>query len=497
MSERDFDRLSDEEFERFLQQEASGINVSERIAKSVNPWKKSTNMIFAGLVLQLFGIGIFYLNYILPFVGSLLITLGFRMLSNENKWFRAGFTFSMLRSTTQAICLVFESALIMNQSLQTIFSWSWWLINAVLTLCTIGCLWGGFSYTQKEAGMPVRTKSLGVLFFIHLVTPLFSFIHIYLNFLLILLPVMLIIIVVCFRRIINDISASGYAIYPKTVKIPNWVIITIFMTITFVGVLIGNFFFTSYPMDYQLVEACEEEESVLVKEQLMQMNFPKQFISDLTQDDLKECTNVVRIVVSEPEGISGVDNWRGDIYFQYVFVQTQAEKETWKIFCFYNWTQPPATYRTDQIYIRPVYDENMFVDWEKIGDISGRVLCEKDGKTYSSSYYLLEENVIWGNEELNSINSILGSQEKRSIWGRMSFLMGSEKCRGYISYKVQLNGELDVTKMGMRYGHFNGFVYPYTDRFAASSKYWEYKDVTFAGSNLAWYNFPYFTVVER
>lgn len=493
MSERDFDRLSDEEFERFLQQEASGINVSERIAKSVNPWKKSTNMIFAGLVLQLFGIGIFYLNYILPFVGSLLITIGFRMLSNENKWFRAGFTFSMLRSTTQAICLIFESALIMNQSLQTIFSWSWWLINAVLTLCTIGCLWGGFSYTQKKAGMPVRTKSLGVLFFIHLVTPLFSFIHIYLNFLLILLPVMLIIIVVCFRRIINDISASGYAIYPKTVKIPNWVIVTIFMTITFAGVLIGNFFFTSYPMDYQEVEACEEEERVLVKEQLMQMNFPKQFINDLTKDDLKECANAVRIVVSEREN----KEWLGGFYLQYVFVQTEAEKETWKIFCFYNWTQPPAIYRTDCIYIEPVYNTSNHVNWEQIGEISGRVLCEKAGKTYASPYYSLDENVIGQEEEKNPIYSVLDTSARQSVLGRMSFLMGSENCRGYISYKVQLNSALGPTKMHICYSHSNGFVYPYDETYKSLWKYGDHNEVTFAGSNLSWYDFPYFTVVER
>lgn len=493
MSERDFDRLSDEEFERFLQQEASGINVSERIAKSVNPWKKSTNMIFAGLILQLFGIGIFYLNYILPFVGGLLITIGFRMLSNENKWFRAGFIFSMLRSTTQAVCLIFESALIMNQSLQTIFSWSWWLINAVLTLCTIGCLWGGFSYTQKEAGMPVRTKSLGVLFFIHLVTPLFSFIHIYLNFLLILLPVMLIIIVVCFRRIINDISASGYVIYPKAVKIPNWVIVTIFMTITFAGVLIGNFFFTSYPMDYQAVEVCEDEESALIKVQLIQMNFPEQFINDLTKDDLKECVNPIRVVVSERENNASI----GGFYLQYVFVQTEAEKETWKIFCFYNWTQPPAIYRTDCIYIEPVYNTSNQVNWEKIGEISGRVLCEKDGKTYASPYYSLEENVIGQEEEKNPIYSVLDTSERQSFLGRMSFLMGSENCRGYISYKVQLNSDLDLIKMHVCYSHSNGFVYPYDETYKSLWEYGDHNEVIFAGSNLAWYNFPYFTVVER
>lgn len=493
MSERDFDRISDEEFERFLQQEASGINVSERIVKSVNPWKKSTNMIFAGLILQLFGIGIFYLNYILPFVGGLLITIGFRMLSNENKWFRVGFVFSILHSISQAVCLIFESTLIMNQSLQTIFSWSWCLINGVLTLCTIGCLWGGFSYTQKEAGVPVHTKSLGVLFFIHLVTPLLSFIHIYLNFLLILLPVMLIIIVVCFRRIINDISASGYAIYPKAVKIPNWVIVTIFMTITFTDVLIGNFFFTSYPMDYQAVEVCEDGASVLVKEQLMQMNFPEQFISDLTQDDLKECANPIRVVVSERENKA----WLGGFYLQYVFVQTEAENEKWKIFCFYNWTQPPAIYRTDCIYIEPVYNTSNHVNWEKIGEISGRVLCEKDEKTYASTYYSLEENVMGQEEERNPIYSALDVSARQSVLGRMSFLMGSENCRGYVSYKVQLNSDLGPTKMHVCYSHSNGFVYPYDETYKRLWEYGDHNEVTFAGSNLAWYDSNYFTVSER
>ena len=475
MSERDFARFSDEEFERFLQDEASSIGVSEKAIKRVNPWKKSTDMIFAGLVLQLFGIGIFYLNYILPLVGSLLITIGYRMLSNENKWFKAGFVVSFLRTAAQVVCLILESALIMNQSLQTFFSWPWTLINAMLILATVGCLWGGFRCVQKKADMPVHTKSLGVLFFIYLLMPILSLIHIYFAFLLILLPAVFIIILVCFRRIIKDISASGYSIYSKAVKFPNWAIVTIFMTVAVVGVLIGNFFFTSYPMAYQPVEVCQDEESVSIKKQLVQMNFPEQFIDDLTETDLKECTNPVRVVVSKREK----EERLGDFYMQYIFVQTEAEKETWKIFCFYNWTQSPKTYRTDCIYIEPIYNKNNRVNWEKVGDISGRVLCEKGGKTYVSTYYSLKETIVGQEEEQNPIYSVLDSSVKKSILGQMSFLMGSENCRGYVSYKVQLNyGELCSTKMYAYYCHFTGFVYPYDETFERLWKYREYNEVT-------------------
>lgn len=475
MSERDFDRLSDEEFERFLQDEASGINVTEKAIKAVNPWRKSTDMIFAGLVLQLFGIGIFYLNYILPLVGSLLITIGFRMLSNENKWFKSGFIVYLLRIAAQVVCLILESALIMNQSLQTFFSWPWTLINAMLILAAVGCLWGGFRCVQKKAGVPVRTKSLGSIFFIYLLTPILSLIHIYLNFLLILLPAAFIIILVCFRRIIKDISASGYSVKPKTVKFPNWAIMAIFLTVTAVGVLIGNFFFASYPMAYQPFEAYQDEESVSIKKQLVQMNFPEQFIDDLTETDLEECANPVRVVVSEREEEARL----GDFYMQYVFVQTEAEKETWKIFCFYNWTQSPKTYRTDCIYIEPVYNENNFVSWEKTGDISGRVLCEKGGKTYASTYYSLKETVIGQEEEQNPIYPVLDSGVRKSILGQMSFLMGSENCRGYVSYKVQLNdGELSSTKLYAYYCQLTGFVYPYDETFERLWKYREYNEVT-------------------
>lgn len=478
MSERDFDRFSDEEFERFLQDEVSGMNVTEKTVKSVNPWKKSTDMIFAGLILQLFGIGIFYLNYILPLVGSLLVTIGFRMLSNENKWFKSGFVASLLRTTAQVACLILESALISNQSLQTFFSLPWTLINAVLILATVGCLWGGFRCVQKKAGVPIRTKSLGALFFIYLLMPILSLINIYFAFLLILLPAVFIIILVCFRRIIKDISASGYSIYPKAVKFPNWAIVTIFMTVAVVGVLIGNFFFTSYPMAYQPVEVYQDEESVSIKKQLVQMNFPEQFIDDLTEKDLEECTNPVRVVASEREE----DGWLEEFYMQYVFVQTEAEKETWKIFCFYNWTKSPKTYRTDCIYIEPIYNKNNQVNWEKVGDISGRVLCEKGGKTYASTYHSLKETVIGQEEEQNPFYPVLDSGVRKSILGQMSFLMGSENCRGYVAYKVQLNSDLDLTKMHIRYGHFYGFVFPYEDIVGNFLKYAEHHEVTFYGS---------------
>lgn len=493
MSERDFDRFSDEEFEKFLQEEASDIDIGEKSLKKVNPWKKSTDMIFAGLVLQLFGIGIFYLNYILPLVGSLLIVIGFRMLSNENKWFKAGFIFSLLRSCAQVVGLILESALIKDQALQTFLSWPWSVINAVLILGTVGCLWGGFRGVQKKAGVPVRTKSLCALFLIYLLPPLLFLINIRLALLLIFLPALLITVVVCFRRIIKDISASGYSVRPKAVKFPNWAIVTIFMTITIAGVLIGNFFFTSYPMDYKPLENSQKEEILSAKERLLQMNFPEQFIDDLTEADLEECADPVRVVVTDETELDRI----GDLCLQYVFIQLEAEEETWKIFCFYNWTEPPAVYRTDCIYVEPLYSASNLANWEKAGEISGQVLCEKDGKTYVSPYHSLSETMIGRQERQTPLFLSGDGSEKSGVLGKMSFLAGSENCRGYIAHKVRLNSELDFEKVHVYYCYGEGFIYPYEEM---SENFWEYashNEVMFTGSNLSFYKFPYYEVADR
>lgn len=489
MSERDFDRFSDEEFEKFLQEEASDIDISERSVKKVNPWKKSTDMIFAGLILQLFGIGIFYLNYILPLVGSLLITVGFRMLSDENKWFKGGFALSLLRSCAQAVGLILESVFIESQSLHIFFGWPWTVINAVFILGTLGCLWGGFGKVQKKAGVPVRTKSLCALFLIHLILPLMSFISIYSALLLVLLPAALIAILVCFRRIIKDISASGYSIKAKAVKFPNWAIVTIFMTITIAGVLIGNFFFTSYPMDYKPLENSQKEEILSAKERLLQMNFPEQFIDDLTEADLEECADSVRVVMTDETELDRID----DLYLQYVFIQLEAEEETWKIFCFYNWTKPPAVYRTDCIYVEPLYSTSNLVNWEKAGEISGQVLCEKDGETYVSPYHSLSDGQNKGNNSLN----LSSDSGEGGILGQMSFLKGSENCRGYIAHKVRLNSELDFDKVHVYYCYGEGFIYPYEEMSENFWKYASHNEVMFTGSNLSFYKFPYYEVVDR
>lgn len=495
MSERDFDRFSDEKFEKFLREEASEIDIGEKSVKKVNPWKKSTDMIFAGLILQLFGIGIFYLNYILPLVGSLLIVIGFRMLSNENKWFKAGFVFSLLRSCAQAVSLILESALIKDQALQTFLSWPWSVINAVFILGAVGCLWGGFRGVQKKAGVPVRTKSLCALFLIYLLPSLLLIINIRMALLLILLPALLIIVVVCFRRIINDISASGYSIRPKAVKIPVWAVIAIGLTVTATGVLIGNFFFASYPMDYEPLEASQSQEAASVKEQLIELNFPERLIDDLTEEDLKDCENPITVIVRAPEKEPAFE----DLYLQYVFVQTEAKTETWKIFCFYNWSPPPKVYRTDCVYIGPLYSTGSLVDWEKAGEISGRVLCEKDGKTYASPYYSLSETMAGERKRRTPLFLSSDGSEKIGILGKMSFLAGSENCRGYIAHKVRLNSELDMAHLHVTYCCYGTrFIYPYEEISENMSGYSYHNAETFYGSNLSFYHEdPCYQVTSR
>lgn len=81
------------------------------VVQKVTPWRKFIYYIIAGLILNTVTFSYYNLQYILPFVGSILLVNGFQALRQENKFFKMGWIFSVL-------CLVgMTVAIILNASL--------------------------------------------------------------------------------------------------------------------------------------------------------------------------------------------------------------------------------------------------------------------------------------------------------------------------------------------------------------------------------------------
>lgn len=469
MSERDFDRLSDEEFERFLQQEASGINVSERIAKSVNPWKKSTNMIFAGLVLQLFTVAIYYLNYILPILGMILVFFGFRILSGENKWFMAGKIMAFVKCIGWIVSRVSESIMWLDSSAQERFYMSMRWFNVVLMLMIIICLWGGFKQVQKKSNSPAHTLSFAMFFFAYLLLAMAAFVVKDAVLLPVIFALAFIVILFSIRRIFKRISVAGYAIDSKVVKIPNFVFVVFFAVLTVGGIFISHTFFTSYPMDFKPVENTVNAQVDSAEKQLLEKGLPEEILELLTDDDIIQCKNPVRIVVKDVDTYKAND-WDKYLTLRTVMVQLEGESETWKIIHAFRWEKTLTKHHSDCIHFDPVYcDEENY--WMKSGKITGQVLYDEDGKVFVSPYNI-REDVIGKSKNTDDIfYSLWGNGEgTRQAVGEFTFPKNAESSRGYIAYDVTSDSRGEYASSYFTYTHDDEFIYPYKK---ASDYRWE------------------------
>lgn len=503
MSKRDFDRFSDEEFERFLQDEASGINVTEKTVKAVNPWKKSTDMIFAGLVLQFFTLNIYYLNYILPALGMLLVLFGFRILSGENKWFMTGKITAYVKCVSWIVNRFSNSIMWLDGNSEERFSISMRYFNAVLMLIIIGCLWGGFRLVQKKSNMPVHTLSFAVLFLIYFLLAIADFLVKYVLLLPLIFAVAFIVTLFCIRKIFKKLSVSGYAVDSKPVKIPNFVIVLILAFLTIGSMFIGHTFFTSYPMDFKPVESAINAEVESAKRQLLAKGFPEEILGMMTDDDIKQCKNPVRVVVKESETFE-TDKWQKNLSLQTIMVQLPNDEETWKIIHSFCWEKALTKHHSDCIQFTPIY-YNKENHWMKSGEISGRILYDEGTEIFASEYYSITEGAIGKPAKQNVFSDLWGSGEgKMQAVAEFTFPKDAENCRGYISYNAVNAGSAHIANTYFTYTHDDEFVYPYKK---ASDYRWE--SSTLSGKNtdsevliiateeeLGYYDYPKYIIYE-
>lgn len=76
------------------------------VAESVGPWRRAMYLICWGLALNVVTFSFYGLDYLLPFLGTALILLGFRPLRRDGAWFTAGLCLAGLRLGLQLYALV-------------------------------------------------------------------------------------------------------------------------------------------------------------------------------------------------------------------------------------------------------------------------------------------------------------------------------------------------------------------------------------------------------
>lgn len=106
-----------------------------------------------------------------------------------------------------------------------------------------------------------------------------------------------------------------------------------------------------------------------------------------------------------------------------VGVQLPGAQETWRVYHHFLWTTDPGFCGTEVLQIWPA-DENMQDGWRFAGDVTGRVLYDRDGQTFTAN------TVLWG------------EQTNTDLFAAFSVPRHGEHARGYVAYSTTeaLNG---------------------------------------------------------
>ena len=467
MTDRDWNAMSEQEFDDLLKNSLPGPPPPDLVGE-VTPWKQAWKRVIWGMALTTLTLNFWCLNYILPTVGILLALLGFRALRRENRWLTACFVVTALR-----VALLFSS-LILNTTIwhstfvgspvQSALSAGSVLLQFILFFC----LWRGLRGVQAKAGLPPHAGSAGGLVVWYVIVCLLAAVQ-YTG--LIIPLAMLILYLLMLRglyRLSKELEEAGYAIQAAPVRVSDRMLVILLLAVLAAGCICGCAFGSRYPMDWQPVARTEHAAVAEGKARLLALGFPEDVLNDLTEEDIAACGGAVE-VVSETDDmpmnngrkvtITRSDGRVRETYtvydvneLQLTHVAVRLPGEQWKIFHHFRWTVDPEFFGTEAIQIWPAYQS--VEDWRAVGDVTGRMLCDRDGQIYSAPYAYL------GSQTYTSDSIFWGAQTSTDLFAAFSLPRNGENRRGYVSYAIVGTGPYPLITSALNYTHQQFLWYP-------------------------------------
>ena len=478
MNNNDFVSINDVAFEDLLKSSVP-YEPPEEIVKVVTPWKKAIRRVLAGLALNTLTLNLFYLNFILPLIGTALSILGLRVLRNETKWFKAYYIFTIIREGYFLFTLALNATISLREMIpQAVLV----TVNLIMTLLNILFFCASLYSAEKKAGTQLKKLPMVAFVLWYLVLAFLGVIN-YNGFIIPWVMIIgFIIILVSLNKISKEIDSIGYNIENAPVKVNDKALVSVLVATLVIGLGVGYAFGGSYLMKWEEKDINEHSQVQEVKDELIGLGFPEKVLDDMTAEDILSCQGATKVVVYENTVPFNDDTRVVTVteqktpYFSSTYDKTIHDVEemtitgvgvyfgdgengfdgTWNIIHHFCWDINPGFYGTESIQLWPSYGER-YKTWYSDGKVSGRVLYTKDGIDYVAPYYSL------GDETYTSDTIIWGQQTNTDIFAAFSLPNDGEKQRGYIAYTIEDNSSEDnhVIDSWFNYTHQESFLqYP-------------------------------------
>ncbi|MDE7218982.1 MAG: hypothetical protein K2O45_05095 [Oscillospiraceae bacterium] len=468
MNDRELRSLSDEELEALMQAGASSLPPDDNLAAEIPPWRKAINRALLGIALNLVTFNFWCLNYILPFIGTLLLLLGFRAIRRENRGFTLCWHLAVLQAVVRYGITILNATVWQAEIYQLLAMQALPYVMSVLSFIQILGLRSGFRTARQKVGLPPAapgTTALAVWFLIICILALMS----YTGFLGWLLIIAYFIILRTLWKLPRQMEEAGYAIEPAPVRLSDRTLGGMIFIAAAAGIACGYLFASGYDMDWQPLSPAGQTGLEELRTELLDLGFPEVVLDDLLTEDLAACEGVLRIITDQKDFpvnggrivIREENGYRvqtreydvNELRLTSVAVELPGERERWHIIHHFEWIVDPGFYGTESMQFWPAY--HLAEGWSKGSEASGRVLYDQDGVTYTAPYHYLGELSY----QSNSI--FWGTQQNTDLFAAFSFPAKGQRQRGYVAYDALENEDGYIIDSWINYTHQNTwFQYP-------------------------------------
>lgn len=400
-------------------------------------WTKSMNRVLVGMTLTAITLnfGLFY--YILPAIGTVMILFGFRPLQHENKWFKNCFIISIIRTAYFFVILLLNTTILRSTLYPPAMNSALSMANVLLQLALLICLWRGFISIREKAGLSPHAGSAAALIVWYCLICLLALAQ-YSGFIIALIMFIAYCrIIYKLNRLSKELDACGYEVSDIPVKWTNRQITITLLVLLLIGGTCGYLFGGSYPMKWTALHADEHKNVENIKTQLIGLGFPAYILNDLTPEDIAACSGALQVVVDVTD--ISLDNSERDTNSTYdtkdlritgIGVKVSDNRERWIIFHHFLWNKDPGFYGTEAIQLWPVY-RDISEGWDSGGDVTGRVLYNRNTETFVADYYSL------GTQTYTSNSFFFGPQDNTDVFATFSMPRQGSSYRGYIAYPIE------------------------------------------------------------
>ena len=465
--------MKPDEFDLELMDQMGGLPPTSGEVDRFTPWRDAMSSLLIGQALVTFHLEFFYLQYLLPLLGSVLIYLGARSLRGENKWFRLCWVLGGARLAWNMIYLVLNATPVIQLLTGSRLNWPVSIFVNCVTLAQLFALYGGthlaFAVTEGPKprdwlarGLTAYLLSMGVAVWADLV-PLtrsgllgqaidseWTWLYYCRGIVFIALQIYFL---RCLYRQSEALAGRGFDVAPAPVRYSGRTVgLAVFGA---VALLIPVALFFSSHISNGPVEAVSSPLSgsqTVIRDKLAGMGLPEEVAELLDETELALCADAVEIRPMEPgswnleEGGSRLeDGWLTDSLsggrsamtaWAVVLPGNQA-----RYYFIFRYLDLPGGRFQEQFSIDPIGNH-------PTRDYAARLMWDRDGaaQTVQPQVRLAggqrSEEIDWDailfRESTRMELERLGGRLHYSPWFNFSIPRGAENLRGYLAYTVDL-----------------------------------------------------------